>query len=70
MIRIDAQVKDMTEQDIIDTLPVVENELAEWLKFAEETEILATAKRCILKAEVIAFKKAAMIDRLTFLQLS
>lgn len=68
MIRLDADVNDMTEQDIKDTLPVINKEFAEWLQFANQTEILSTAQHCIEKAQWIASKKGAMINRLSALQ--
>jgi hypothetical protein len=54
----------MTEQDIIDTLPVVNAEFDEWIRFASSTEIYATAITCHKKAEVVALKKAGMLKRL------
>ncbi len=68
MIRLDADVNDMSEQDIKDTLPVISKEFTEWLQFANQTEILSTAQYCIEKAMKNASKKGDMINRLSALQ--
>jgi hypothetical protein len=69
MIRIDADLYDMTVTDLADTLPIIDRDIAEWTNFGQKSMSADTIEICNKKVRYLKARKVHMEHRLASLQL-